>query len=166
MAHAVIDAGADVFIGHGPHLDRGIEIYNGKPIIYSLGALIIENDTVERMPQDSMSSTVWGTTTCRRTCSRPGGLGQGVSTKATDPHHQSAVAVVAFDDNGLLDIKLHPIKFGQDLPRTSSGRPQLADGEGARETLVRFQRLSEPFGTKIEIEGNLGTVKAASGALV
>ena len=54
MAHAVIDAGADVFIGHGPHLDRGIEIYKGKPILYSLGALVIENDTVERMPQDSM----------------------------------------------------------------------------------------------------------------
>ncbi len=42
FAHAVIDAGADVFTGHGPHQDRGIEIYNGKPIFYSLGNFAFE----------------------------------------------------------------------------------------------------------------------------
>jgi hypothetical protein len=36
-AHAVIDAGADAVIGHGPHVLRGIEFYGGKPIVYSLG---------------------------------------------------------------------------------------------------------------------------------
>ena len=36
-ARAVIDAGADAVIGHGPHVLRGIEFYRGKPIVYSLG---------------------------------------------------------------------------------------------------------------------------------
>lgn len=36
FAHAAVDTGADVFIGHGPHLLRGIEIYKGKAIFYSL----------------------------------------------------------------------------------------------------------------------------------
>jgi hypothetical protein len=36
-ARAVIDAGADVVVGHGPHVLRGIEYYRGKPIAYSLG---------------------------------------------------------------------------------------------------------------------------------
>jgi hypothetical protein len=36
-ARAVIDAGADAVIGHGPHVLRGIEYYRGKPIAYSLG---------------------------------------------------------------------------------------------------------------------------------
>ena len=36
-AHAVIDAGADAVVGHGPHVLRGIEFYRGKPIAYSLG---------------------------------------------------------------------------------------------------------------------------------
>jgi hypothetical protein len=36
-ARAVIDAGADGVIGHGPHVLRGIEFYRGKPIAYSLG---------------------------------------------------------------------------------------------------------------------------------
>jgi hypothetical protein len=36
-ARAVIDAGADAVIGHGPHVLRGIEFYRGHPIVYSLG---------------------------------------------------------------------------------------------------------------------------------
>ncbi len=40
FAHEALDAGADAFIGHGPHRLRGIEIYKGKPIFYSLGDFI------------------------------------------------------------------------------------------------------------------------------
>ncbi len=36
-AHAMIDAGADGVVGHGPHVLRGIELYRGRPIVYSLG---------------------------------------------------------------------------------------------------------------------------------
>ena len=41
LAHAAIDAGADQFIGHGPHQVRGVEIYNGKPkpSVYPRGRL-------------------------------------------------------------------------------------------------------------------------------
>lgn len=37
FAHSAIDAGADVVFGHGPHVPRGVEIYNGHIIFYSLG---------------------------------------------------------------------------------------------------------------------------------
>ncbi|SCE73115.1 Poly-gamma-glutamate biosynthesis protein CapA/YwtB (capsule formation), metallophosphatase superfamily [Micromonospora viridifaciens] len=37
FSHAVIDAGADVVIGHGPHVLRGMEFYQGRLIAYSLG---------------------------------------------------------------------------------------------------------------------------------
>jgi poly-gamma-glutamate capsule biosynthesis protein CapA/YwtB (metallophosphatase superfamily) len=37
FAHAVIDAGADVVFGSGPHVTRVIELYNGRFIAYSLG---------------------------------------------------------------------------------------------------------------------------------
>ncbi|WP_436525664.1 CapA family protein [Actinoplanes sp. HUAS TT8] len=37
FTHAVIDAGADLVIGHGPHVLRGMEFYKGKLIAYSLG---------------------------------------------------------------------------------------------------------------------------------
>ena len=37
FAHTVIDAGADMVIGHGPHVLRAMEIYKNKLIAYSLG---------------------------------------------------------------------------------------------------------------------------------
>ncbi len=37
FAHAVIDAGADIVFGHGPHVTRAMELYNDRFIIYSLG---------------------------------------------------------------------------------------------------------------------------------
>lgn len=40
LAKEYIDAGADIVIGSHPHVLQGIEYYNGKPIIYSLGNFI------------------------------------------------------------------------------------------------------------------------------
>jgi poly-gamma-glutamate capsule biosynthesis protein CapA/YwtB (metallophosphatase superfamily) len=37
FAHDVIDAGADVVFGHGPHVTRAVEVYNDRFIAYSLG---------------------------------------------------------------------------------------------------------------------------------
>ena len=36
LGHAAIDAGADLVMGHGPHVIQGIEVYEGKPVFYSL----------------------------------------------------------------------------------------------------------------------------------
>jgi poly-gamma-glutamate capsule biosynthesis protein CapA/YwtB (metallophosphatase superfamily) len=38
IAHAAIDAGADVVIGHGPHHFLPVELYRGKPVFYGLGS--------------------------------------------------------------------------------------------------------------------------------
>ncbi len=37
FAHAVVEAGADLVIGHGPHVLRALEVYRGRLIVYSLG---------------------------------------------------------------------------------------------------------------------------------
>lgn len=37
FAHTVVDAGADIVIGHGPHVTRGLELYKDRLIAYSLG---------------------------------------------------------------------------------------------------------------------------------
>lgn len=37
FAHSVIDAGADIVLGHGPHVTRAVEVYNKKFIAYSMG---------------------------------------------------------------------------------------------------------------------------------
>lgn len=42
FAHDAIDAGADLILMHGPHVPRGMEIYKGRLIVYSLGNFVTE----------------------------------------------------------------------------------------------------------------------------
>jgi poly-gamma-glutamate synthesis protein (capsule biosynthesis protein) len=37
FAHAALDSGADLVFGHGTHTIQGVELYNGKPILYAIG---------------------------------------------------------------------------------------------------------------------------------
>lgn len=38
IAHAAIDAGADIVVGHGPHYSLPVEVYKDRPIFYGLGS--------------------------------------------------------------------------------------------------------------------------------
>jgi poly-gamma-glutamate capsule biosynthesis protein CapA/YwtB (metallophosphatase superfamily) len=43
IAHAAIDAGADIIFGHGPHMPLPMEIYKSKPIFYGVGSFVFHN---------------------------------------------------------------------------------------------------------------------------
>ncbi len=59
IAHAAIDAGADMVFGHGPHILHGIEQYQGKPIFYSLGHIFFQLLRDGRaLPQMQMNPTM------------------------------------------------------------------------------------------------------------
>ncbi len=42
IAHAAIDAGADIVMGHGPHVPNAMEVYKDKPVFYGLGSFSFE----------------------------------------------------------------------------------------------------------------------------
>lgn len=42
LAHRMVDAGADIIVGHHPHVIQNYEVYKGKPIFYSLGNFIFD----------------------------------------------------------------------------------------------------------------------------
>jgi poly-gamma-glutamate synthesis protein (capsule biosynthesis protein) len=71
---------------------------------------------------------------------------------------ESVVALPAFEGKTLRRLELRPIALGFGLPRAQRGRPVLARGESARRILERLARLSEPFGTRLEITGEAGLV--------
>lgn len=58
VAHALVDAGADIIIGHHPHVVQGMETYKNKPIFYSLGNFIFDQyfspDTQEGLAVEIM----------------------------------------------------------------------------------------------------------------
>ncbi|MBL0174461.1 MAG: CapA family protein [Ignavibacteria bacterium] len=41
-AHALIDAGADAVVGHHPHVVQRVELYRGRPILYSVGNFVFD----------------------------------------------------------------------------------------------------------------------------
>ena len=51
VGHAAIDAGVDLILGHHPHILKGIEIYKGVPILYSIGNFAFESWTGHASPE-------------------------------------------------------------------------------------------------------------------
>ena len=49
LAHKLIDDGADMILGHHPHQCQGIELYKGKPILYSMGNFLFDQNDPENM---------------------------------------------------------------------------------------------------------------------
>ena len=58
----------------------------------------------------------------------------------------------------MIKLELLPIDLGYGKERSQRGRPVLASGQVAKQVLERFQSLSEPFGTKITIDGDKGII--------
>ncbi len=159
FAHAAIDAGADVVHGHGPHQDRAIEIYNGKPIFHSLGNFVMHNDTVKWEPPDAFQRLGLSpeATPADMYDHRTGNDTRG---SVVDPiQWQSTLARVVYKDNALSEIRLYPLDLNMTARRSQRGRPLLAQGEVAQTILCRLQEYSVPFGTKIEIEDGVGVIR-------
>ena len=150
LAHLAIDNGADAFVGHGPHVLRGIEIYKGKPIFYDLGEFFREWD--------------WS---CDCNFSPNGDVTQAESVVrgleargVVEPiNYESAVAVSQFDKGQLQEVRIFPIWGRHDGPISRRGLPMTAPPDIAQRILQRLQKLSEPFGTRIAIEGNIGIIR-------
>jgi poly-gamma-glutamate synthesis protein (capsule biosynthesis protein) len=157
LAHAVIDAGADVFLAHGPHVLRGIEIYNGKPIFYSLGDFVFQNETVPRQPSDNYENYGLGPEAVAADFfdarQRTGGF------PSRPQVWESFVAMVRFEDGELTGVELHPITLGFGLDRPQRGRPLLAMGDLARKIIDETNEYSQPFGTEILFESGIGVIR-------
>lgn len=139
LAHAVIDNGADVFQGTGVHALKGIEIYDDRPIFYGLGVFIRQDDVIGLSGQPIRRNDGGGSFPVK---------------------HETVIAVSEFDGDELKEVRLHPIETNYDAERVAySGVPRTAPPEVAHRILTRLQELSRPFGTKIEIEGNVGVIR-------
>jgi poly-gamma-glutamate capsule biosynthesis protein CapA/YwtB (metallophosphatase superfamily) len=161
FAYRRIDAGADVFAGHGPHILMGIEIYRRKPIFYSLGNFIMQNETLRHVPAypferfgldpRSTPSDFFDHRTAGGTKGHP----------ASPEFWQSMVAVCRFEQQQLKEIELHPLDMGFGRPRPQRGRPLLADEKLGKTILDRVARMSELFGTRIEQRNGRGVIHIA-----
>lgn len=156
FSHACIDAGADAILGHGPHELRGIEIYKGKVIFYSLGNFIFQTETVCVQPADACENnklphdTPVGAYMDHR--SKNGTRGYVIQPNIWF----SVMAGFTAEDGKITEVQLYPVTLNMDLPRGRRGWPCLLKDNSVLEYL---QKLSEPFGTKLEIENGKAIIR-------
>ncbi|HKB89354.1 MAG TPA: CapA family protein, partial [Opitutaceae bacterium] len=159
FAHAVIDAGADMMVGHGPHVLRAIEIYHRKPIFYSLGDFIFENETVRFQPAENYESVGLPPTALPSDFFNARSKNDTISYPADQFFWEGMMAEPVFDKNReLQSIKVYPLELGFKQSRMHRGRPHPASEPKAKEILARLAKLSEPFGTKVNYDQGTGTL--------
>jgi poly-gamma-glutamate capsule biosynthesis protein CapA/YwtB (metallophosphatase superfamily) len=142
LAHAAIDNGADVFVGHGVHTLRGIEIYKGKPIFYGVSNFIYQNSPIPEITDPS----------------RPD---NSLLDRTHQPDNKEALLTTSrYEEGKLVEVRLYPVDLGIDgtRPVSRNGQPLAASPEQALRILKLVQDLSKPFGTSIAIENGVGVI--------
>ena len=173
FARKAIDAGADIYVGHGWHTFLGIEIYKNKPIIYGVGNFFWQSQFITRVPADEYESYGYD---------MDGLVGLRPAVGALHPEGGidwawSAVYKFKFENGKIAEIKLHPVEMGYDftiekpIPNRQigtgahpylDGSPRLAHGVAAQKILGRAQKLCALRGTKLEIADGVGTIKISA----
>ena len=153
FAHKCIDYGADSIVGHGPHTIRGIEIYQDKPIFYSLGDFILNIQDLQKAPADYFESYGLSPNATIQELfdAQWAGNTRGMHV---DPKIYEAVIPYWQSEHGkLTELTLAPIDLGfkYSLADNRKGWPIIAKND---EILNRLAKLSQPFGTKFEIKEN------------
>lgn len=155
FAKACIDAGATAVIGHGPHELRGIEVYKGGIIFYSLGNFIFQTETVAVQPYDAFVSKKLPTDM------KIGAYMDHRSKNGTKGYivqeniWRAIMPEWTVEDGKVKDVVLHPIDLAQKGTRSQRGIPTLSHSNA---TLEHVKTLSAPFGTQIEIKDGVGRV--------
>lgn len=158
FAHAAVDAGTDVFLAHGPHILRGIEIYKGKPIFHGLGNFFMQSNSVERQPADFYDIYDLGAentpTDGFQKRSKNWTSGQVVNPKI----YESAMMSFTVEDGAVHEIKIIPVTMGFNKQISRKGRPEIAAPEDAARILGYLSDMSRELGTEISVEGTTGRI--------
>jgi poly-gamma-glutamate synthesis protein (capsule biosynthesis protein) len=134
---------------------RGVEIFQNRPIFYSLGNFIFQNETVENLPADFYEKYELGLTENvadaldKRSATNTKGF-------AVNPWAwKSVVARFAMEGDALTQLEFFPVDLGFGQSRPRRGFPALSDDAGI---LRHLAELSARYGTRISSERNVGRV--------
>jgi poly-gamma-glutamate synthesis protein (capsule biosynthesis protein) len=155
FARQAIDAGAALVVGHGPHRLRGVEVYKGGAIVYSLGNFLYLPAEGLSPPADSFDGGV-DMFSLAMGVSAPARVGRGVDD---DEWWEGAVAVATFEAGVLRLLRMQPVDLGVALPAARKGIPRLPAPPRAVTILERLAHLSARYGTTIRNENGVGVVE-------
>jgi poly-gamma-glutamate synthesis protein (capsule biosynthesis protein) len=157
LAHDMIDAGADVVAMHGSHAFRGVESYQGRPILYGLGNFIFQLETVERCVFDEYeafglgSAAKVGDVIAAAYQTGPGGL-----LSFADMWRGFLCELVITDRGRHLEFR--PFSLSGDRV-TKRGYPSLVRGAAAAEALDALVKRSAAFGAGLKVSGEVASLQ-------
>ena len=156
FARAMVDAGADVFVGHGPHVLRGVELYNGKPILYSLGDFMFQNETLLRLPTGNYDRYKLDENAHVADFNDQRYTNDTKGFPSNAEIWEAVIAMPVFRGDRLREMAFHPITLGHGLPRQVRGRPLFADGDLADKILEDLRVRSAAYGAEIVNRRGIG----------
>ncbi|MEZ4520104.1 MAG: CapA family protein [Thermomicrobiales bacterium] len=152
FARRMIDEGAHIVVGHGPHLLRGLEMYKGAPIFYSLGNFVGQNELTFKLPSDSYETFRIDRDSHAGQLFHQRSQGGEKGFPADVRYWQTLLPVCVWEDRSLKSIDIYPVSLQLGDRPADRGRPTLADSEEAAQIIERFTRLSADLGTNIDEE--------------
>ena len=161
FCHAAVDAGADVVIGGGTHQLKGIEFHAGKPIFYSLGDFVFQNNVVPIVPPDFCEQYGVPVDSDAKTAFAARSKGGKVGLHAFRENFLSVVPKIKIENGRVTRVTMLPIELHFGCDWSVNGLPRTADAEAAKTIAETLSRLSSPYGTHIAQESD-GTIIARS----
>jgi poly-gamma-glutamate capsule biosynthesis protein CapA/YwtB (metallophosphatase superfamily) len=162
LAHKCIDNGADVFVAHGVHTLRGVEIYHNKPIFYGISNFVFQVGLQIQENPDAYLGKGDNPFTTEMTEAQANEKGWAWLQKPDNL--ETVLATSRYEGGRLVEVRLYPVDLGQGANRPISrmGIPLTPSPEMTHRVLEELQTLSKPFGTTIAIEGNVGVIHLVS----
>jgi poly-gamma-glutamate synthesis protein (capsule biosynthesis protein) len=167
FARRAIDAGAHAFLGHGPHMLRGVEFYRGRPIFYSLGSLMMEFESGEQRMSPEMYEG-YGLSRDALPYQLHGGrvhdaAGDWIGFYG-DPRFSRAVFATIDFKEGSAQVQLLPVDLDlRRIPSHTRGLPYPASPDLARAIADDMAVMSAPYGTKVAFDQATCTIAVAPG---
>ncbi len=159
LAHACIDAGASAMIGGGTHELRGIEIYNGCPIFYSLGDFIYQGMRVPILPADFMEKYGIDINSTGYEGLMARSKGGKIGLQAHKCNFMSVVPKMEFYDGKLKSLVMMPTVAGFDRQGKMAGLPYHAKDEEGKEIFDVLVKLSKEYGTELIMDNDMIELK-------
>ena len=150
FCHAAVGAGADAVIGGGTHQLKGVELFGGKPIFYSLGDFVFQNNVVPLVPPDFCEQYKVPLDSDAKTAFNARSKGGKVGLHAFRENYLSVLPRIRYEDGRVARIELFPIELHWQRDWSVNGLPRPADAEATDAILAALRRTSAEFGTKFE----------------
>lgn len=139
MAHAAIDAGADVIIGHHPHMIKAVEVYNGKVCLYSIGNFLTTGNLLHARPRAMWNLHWWDPF-----------WDKGSLYAFPKDCTYALLPKVTFTAEGAVRVALIPVHIN----RLAQPEPIAAGTDRFEEVLTYLEWVSDQYPHEFTIDGN------------